>query len=58
MPANHLYFIGTAGSGKSTLTHAFQVWLQTQGYDSITINLDPGAESLLYTPDIDVRDWI
>ncbi len=58
MPANHLYFIGTAGSGKSTMTHAFQVWLQSQGYDSIAVNLDPGAENLLYAPDVDVRDWV
>lgn len=58
MPANHLYFLGTAGSGKSTMTHAFQVWLQSQGYDSVTVNLDPGAEELLYPPDVDVRDWI
>src|SRR4030042_525502 len=58
MTANHLYFLGTAGSGKSTMTHAFQVWLQSQGYDSVTVNLDPGAEELLYPPDVDVRDWI
>ena len=58
MPTNHLYFLGTAGSGKSTMTHAFQVWLQNQGYDSVTVNLDPGADELLYPPDVDVRDWI
>lgn len=58
MAAKHLYFIGTAGCGKSTLTNAFLVWLQNQGYDAITVNLDPGADSLLYAPDVDVRDWI
>lgn len=58
MPANHLYFIGTAGSGKSTLTYAFQLWMQNQGYDAVTVNLDPGAESLSYVPDVDVRDWV
>lgn len=58
MPAKHLYFVGTAGCGKSTLTHAFQLWLQNQGYDCITVNLDPGVDTLLYTPDVDVRDWI
>jgi len=58
MAAKHLYFIGTAGCGKTTLTHAFQLWLQHEGYDSITVNLDPGAESLPYAPDVDVRDWI
>jgi len=58
MPAKHVYFVGTAGSGKSTLTHAFQLWLSNQGYDGITVNLDPGADSLLYVPDVDVRDWV
>jgi GTPase SAR1 family protein len=58
MPANHLYFVGTAGCGKSTLTNAVLLWLQNQGYDAITVNLDPGADSLLYAPDVDVRDWV
>ena len=58
MPAKHVYFVGTAGSGKSTLTNAFQLWLNNQGYDAITVNLDPGADSLDYAPDVDVRDWI
>ncbi len=56
--ARNLYFIGTAGSGKSTLVYAFQLWLSSQGLDCATVNLDPGAESLSYTPDVDVRDWI
>jgi GTPase SAR1 family protein len=54
----NVYFIGTAGSGKSTLTSAFRSWMSQQGYDAITVNLDPGAERLLYPVDIDVRDWI
>jgi len=58
MVAKHLYFVGTAGCGKSTLTNAFQLWLNNQGYDAITVNLDPGADSLLYAPDVDVRDWV
>ncbi|HEX9908532.1 MAG TPA: ATP/GTP-binding protein [Thermoplasmata archaeon] len=58
MAAKHVYFVGTAGCGKSTLTHAFQLWLQNQGYDGITVNLDPGAENLLYPPDVDIRDWV
>lgn len=57
MPVN-LYFVGTAGCGKSTLTHAFESWMEGQGFDAVTINLDPGVDSLLYAPDIDVRDWI
>ncbi len=58
MAAKHVYFVGTAGCGKSTLTSAFQVWLENEGYDGVTVNLDPGAGALLYTPDVDARDWI
>lgn len=57
MPRN-IYFIGTAGSGKSLIVHAFQVWMNSQGYDAITVNLDPGAENLLYNPDVDIQDWV
>lgn len=53
-----LYFIGTAGSGKSTLTNSFKLWLDMKSLDSIIINLDPGAENLPYLPDVDIRDWI
>ncbi|UCD92546.1 MAG: ATP/GTP-binding protein [Methanobacteriota archaeon] len=53
-----IYFIGTAGSGKSIAVHAFQVWMNTQGYDAITVNLDPGAENLVYNPNVDIQDWI
>ncbi len=54
----YLYFIGTAGSGKSTLTNIFKQWMTNQALDSITVNLDPGAENLPYSADIDIRDWI
>lgn len=54
----YLYFIGTAGSGKSTLTSTFKQWMANQGLDAITVNLDPGAENLPYAPDVDIRDWI
>ena len=53
-----VYIIGTAGSGKSTFTGAFHQWFEMRGLDSITVNLDPGAETLPYTPDVDIRDWI
>ncbi|HDM67302.1 MAG TPA: GTPase [Thermoplasmatales archaeon] len=53
-----LYFIGTAGSGKSTLTHLFKQWTELRGIDSITVNLDPGSESLPYEPDVDIREWV
>ena len=53
-----VYFIGTAGSGKSTLTHCFQQWMNNQGLDAITVNLDPGAENLPYVPDVDIKELI
>jgi GTPase SAR1 family protein len=53
-----LYLIGTAGSGKSTLTNSFKNWLDLQSLNSVTVNLDPGAENLPYIPDVDIRDWI
>ncbi len=56
--ARNLYVIGTAGSGKSTLVYAFQMWMNSQGLDCVTVNLDPGAESLAYAPDVDVKDWV
>src|SRR5512136_1596785 len=56
--ARNLYFIGTAGSGKSTMVYAFQTWMNSQGLDCVTVNLDPGAESLSYAPDVDVKDWV
>ncbi|TLZ75697.1 MAG: GTPase, partial [Methanobacteriota archaeon] len=56
--ARNLYFLGTAGSGKSTMVYAFQVWMNSQGFDCITANLDPGAESLEYAPELDVRDYV
>ena len=56
--ARNLYFLGTAGSGKSTMVHAFQQWMNSQGLDCVTVNLDPGAEALQYAPDLDVRDYV
>lgn len=53
-----IYFVGTAGSGKSSLIFAFQEWLTLQGLDSVIINLDPGVEHMPYQPDIDIRDWV
>jgi GPN-loop GTPase len=53
-----VYFIGTAGAGKSTLAERFHEWTNVKGIDSILVNLDPGAENLPYDPDVDIRDWI
>ncbi|MGQ4914060.1 MAG: ATP/GTP-binding protein [Candidatus Asgardarchaeia archaeon] len=47
---------GPAGSGKSTLTKAFEKWLNNAGYTVKTINLDPGAEYVPYIPTWDIRD--
>ncbi len=54
----NLYFIGSAGSGKSSLTGAFLGWMQRQGYDAVTVNLDPGIENAPYVPDVDIKEWI
>jgi len=53
-----IYFVGTAGSGKSHLTHAYQQWMTLKGLDSVVVNLDPGADDLCYTADFDIREWI
>ncbi len=57
MPVN-IYMVGTAGCGKSTLTNEFKLWMEINGFQGITVNLDPGAEQLPYQPDIDIRDWL
>ncbi len=54
----YIYFIGTAGSGKSRLTGSFNEWCKRNGYDSIPVNLDPGVKKIPYAPEIDVREWI
>ncbi len=53
-----IYFLGTAGCGKSTLTAAAADWFAGSGYNVQTVNLDPGADMLPYDPGVDVRDWI
>jgi len=53
-----VFIIGTAGSGKSLLTAAFSEWLKMSKQDVAIVNLDPGALTLPYSPDIDARDYI
>lgn len=53
-----IYFVGTAGSGKSTLTDQFARWLRDSKISVGTVNLDPGVLQLPYGPDIDVRDFV
>jgi hypothetical protein len=53
-----IYFTGTAGAGKTSLVQAFQQWMKTNGYDAISVNLDPGNESASFEPDVDIREWV
>ncbi|HIP88609.1 MAG TPA: GTPase [Thermococcus paralvinellae] len=53
-----LTFVGTAGSGKTTLTSVFGEYLEEKGYEVGYVNLDTGAKKLPYKPDIDVRKTI
>jgi len=53
-----VFIIGTAGSGKSRLTAAFNDWLKMSKQDVAIVNLDPGVSSLPYQPDVDVRDYV
>jgi len=53
-----VYFIGTAGSGKSTLTATFLNWIKDLDRYAISVNLDPGVKRLPYRPEVDVREFI
>ena len=53
-----IYLTGTAGSGKSLLTSVLVSWYAKKGAFAAAVNLDPGATSLPYTPDVDIRDYI
>jgi GTPase SAR1 family protein len=53
-----VFIIGTAGSGKSLLTAAFNDWLKMSKQDVAVVNLDPGAATLPYSPDVDVREYV
>ncbi len=53
-----IYFVGTAGAGKSSLVGAYDRWCKKHGLGTTLVNLDPGAESLPYSPDVDIRDYI
>ncbi|NJE60216.1 ATP/GTP-binding protein [Thermococcus sp. 21S7] len=50
-----LAFVGTAGSGKTSLTEAFGRYLTENGYGVSYVNLDTGVKRLPYRPDLDVR---
>jgi GTPase SAR1 family protein len=53
-----VFIVGTAGSGKSLLTATFGEWLKMSKQDVSIVNLDPGAVTLPYSPDVDVRNYV
>jgi len=53
-----VFMIGTAGSGKTLLTASLGEWLKMSKQDVSIVNLDPGALTLPYSPDVDVRDYV
>jgi GTPase SAR1 family protein len=55
---NAIIITGTAGSGKSLLTSRLMELYKDNNAFPISLNLDPGAVSLPYEPDVDVRDII
>lgn len=55
---NAIFITGTAGSGKSLLTSRLLQWYSDNNAFPISLNLDPGAVSLPYDPDVDVRNYI
>jgi len=55
---NAIFITGTAGSGKSLLTSRLIKWYSDNNAFPISLNLDPGAVSLPYDPDVDVRNYI
>ncbi len=58
LPMYTLFVVGTAGSGKTTLTGALGEWLKDQEQLVATVNLDPAVLSLPYEPDVDVREIV
>ncbi len=54
----YIVMVGPAGSGKSYLTSALGEWLEDQQLSVLRLNMDPAAEWLPYSPDIDVREYV
>ena len=53
-----IFVSGTAGSGKSLLTSKLQDYYSRNEAFAAILNLDPGVDSMPYTCDIDVRDYV
>jgi len=54
----YFVFVGTAGSGKTTLVKALSEWLESIDVASCKVNLDPAVEWIPYAPDVDVREYV
>lgn len=54
----YIIVLGTAGSGKTSLTSVLQTYLVSHQLDAIAVNLDPAVESLPYKPDVDIREYV
>ncbi|MEM3926098.1 MAG: ATP/GTP-binding protein [Desulfurococcaceae archaeon] len=55
------YFIivlGTAGSGKSSLTSMLYTYMTSHQLDAVLVNLDPAVDELPYEPDVDIREYV
>ncbi|AEC52136.1 GTPase [Pyrococcus sp. NA2] len=52
-----IVFVGTAGSGKTSLTGAFGKYLE-ENYRVAYVNLDTGVKELPYEANVDVREFI
>ncbi|MCS7104503.1 MAG: ATP/GTP-binding protein [Thermofilaceae archaeon] len=53
-----LFVMGPAGSGKSSFVASFAGWLENNEIPYLTVNLDPAAEYVPYTPDVDIRAYV
>lgn len=55
-----VFIIGTAGSGKTMLSAILRRYLQSQTPDLhvINVNLDPAVQSIPYTCEVDVREYV
>jgi GTPase SAR1 family protein len=54
----YVFFLGTAGSGKTTLVKAFSEYLEDIDMEVSVINIDPAVEELPYSPDFDIRSYV
>jgi GTPase SAR1 family protein len=53
-----MFFVGTAGSGKSLLTASLEKWLVSSEMSTTVVNMDPGVELPPYTSDVDIREYV